>query len=352
MTTRVGIIGAGWMGVTHAQAWQNNVPRGEIVAVADVSEARARDVSERFAGGRARLHPDLEALLGDPAVEAVDICLPHHLHRPSILAAAAAGKHVLCEKPLCLSLAEAREIKSAIDESGITFMSAHNQLFTPSLVEARQLLAEGTLGKTYLARSTEAGRNTGFKTGQPPVALAPGASSWSWRLDKMQTGGGEVLDTGWHGAYRLLALADSRPVEVTAMLANFYLPELEGEDTGVVLVRFESGMIGLLVTSWAFPNAPDGWSFQVSAERGSIAGHARKLVHAPYGQPAPAERTFEPVHTFTREVTHFLDVIQAGEPGQATWEHAARVLQVILGAYTAAAERRTVALPEDPTELG
>src|ERR671933_264095 len=112
-TLRVGLVGAGWMGVTHGRAWSENAPRGRLVAIADSSTARAQDASNRFAGGQARLYPDLQALLGDPEVEAVDLCLPHHLHKDAIVAAARAGKHVLCEKPLCLSLDEARAIRAA-----------------------------------------------------------------------------------------------------------------------------------------------------------------------------------------------------------------------------------------------
>src|SRR3954471_8908754 len=139
---RVGIIGAGWMGVVHATAWRNNATRGEIVAVADVSLPRARDVAERFADGRAGVYATVAELLADPSVEAVDICLPHHLHAETIQQAAHAGKAILCEKPLCTTLDESSAIGRVLRETGVTFMCAHNQLFQPSLVEARRVLAE------------------------------------------------------------------------------------------------------------------------------------------------------------------------------------------------------------------
>ncbi len=346
----VGIVGAGWMGLTHGRAWSENAARGRIVAVADVSAARAQALSDQFAGGAARTYPDLHALLADPEVEAVDLCLPHHLHKEAILATAGAGKHILCEKPLCLTLDEAREIRDGLARAGVVFMSAHNNLFAPALVEARRRLADGALGALYYVRSTEAGRNVNMKTGTPPAALAPGESSWSWRLDPAKAGGGEVLDTGWHGAYRLLALAGSRPVEVSAMLASFYIGQPGMEDTGMLSARFEQGALGYLLTSWAFGDPPGAFQFQVAGEQGTLGGSATRLVIARYGQPAE-ERTFEPVNTFAKEIEHFLDVIQRGVPGEATWAHAARTLQLIMGAYRAAAERRVVALPEDPTTL-
>jgi predicted dehydrogenase len=121
--------------------------------------------------------------------------------------------------------------------------------------------------------------------------------------------------------------------------------------TGAVLVRFESGAIGCLVSSWAFSESPVGYSFQVSGVLGSLAGSARGLVHGISGFPGPAERAFDPVDTFTLEIAHFLEVVLDGAECQASFAHAARVLQVILGAYRSAAEKRTVALPEDPTKL-
>ncbi|HUX86160.1 MAG TPA: Gfo/Idh/MocA family oxidoreductase [Chloroflexota bacterium] len=349
-TVRVGIVGAGWMGVVHATGWQSNTPRGEIAAVADVSEDRARHIVNRFASGRAKIYPDLDALLADPSIDAVDICLPHHLHTDAILKAAAAKKAILCEKPICLSLDDAARIKSALAETGTIFQAAHNQLFQPSLIEARRLLDDGALGRVFVIRSIEAGQNRGFKTGRPPIEMGAGDSSWGWRSDPSKSGGGEVLDTGWHGTYRLLALANDRPVEVTAMTGQYFVKQIDVEDTGLILIRFASGIIGEIVTSWAFGLA-SGWQFEVAGEHGSLAGNARRLIHQLTGWAQPAERANEPVVTYTREITHFIDVLLRGEPVAAGVDQAIRVLQLIRGAYRSAEERRTISLPEDPTQL-
>ena len=353
---RVGIVGAGWMGKTHAQAWHANAPRAELVAVADASAPRAQELCDQFGvpaeggSGGARTYESLEALLADDRIDAVDICLPHHLHAPSILAAARAGKHVLCEKPLCLTLDEAKTIRDGIGEAGVTFMSAHNNLFAAGLVETRRVLAEGTLGKVHYVRSTEGGHNQNFKTRRPPLQLAEGDSSWSWRADPAKSGGGVVLDTGWHGAYRLLALAGSRPVAVAAMVADYYIAQQGAEDTGAVLVRFENGATGYLFTSWAFPDPPGSYQFQIGAEHGTLGGTATKVVYQLWGEKT-VEKEIVRANTFAAETAHFVDVVTTGVPGQATWEHAARTLQLILGAYRAAEEGRTVELPEDPTTL-
>ena len=353
-TLRVGIVGAGWMGHAHARAWHKNAPRGEIVAVADVSAERTAHLLAEHGGETVQRFPDLETMLAGADLDAVDICLPHHLHTEAILAAARAGKAILCEKPLCTTLEDAATIREALERSGVVFMAAHNQLFRPSLIEARRLLAAGALGRTFVVRSIEAVQNRSFDTRLVPTELGGGESPWAWRADPRLMGGGEVLDTGWHATYRLLALADDRPVEVTAMLDRFHVKELTAEDTGVILVRFASGAIGQILTSWALSSVGN-WHFEVAAAHGSLAGGKTQLLHQLHGMAEPAEvaRFADDLpQTFASEVTHFLDVIQHGARSQATFDHAARVLQLTLGAYTAAAEHAVISLPEDPTQPG
>ena len=351
---RVGIVGAGGIAVEHAIGWQATGGRGEIVALADVTLERAQGLADRFTGGRARVYPDYETLLADPGVDAVDICLPHHLHTEAIVAAARAGKAVLCEKPLSTSLADAALIDAALRETGVVFMAAHNQLFQPSLIEARQLLAAGALGRPFVLRTIEAFQHRAIRHGQVASHHGGGESPWAWRVDPRRMGGGAVIDTGWHATYRLLALADERPVEVAAMTDRFYVHDLPAEDTGLLLVRFASGAIGEIITSWAF-SPVSGWHFEVAAEHGSLAGGKTRLVHQLHGWPEPVEFTRFPddlPQTFASEITHFLDVIQHSTVPQASFDHAARVLQLTLAAYTAAAEHCVVSLPEDPTQPG
>jgi predicted dehydrogenase len=350
-TLRVGIVGAGWMGHEHARAWRNNAPRGEVVAVADVSADRSSHLADAFCAGGTPTFPDLATMLGGAELDAVDICLPHHLHAEAILTAARDSKAILCEKPLCTNLEDAAAIGDALAESGVTFMAAHNQLFQPSLIEARRLLAAGALGQPFVFRSIEAVQNRGFSTSRAPIDLGGGESPWLWRMDPARMGGGEILDTGWHATYRLLALANDRPLSVTAMLDQYAVKQLATEDTGLILVRFASGAIGEILTSWAF-SLVGPWHFEVAAEHGSLAGGKTRLVHQLHGWPEPVELCNELADTFTAEIGHFLDVMQKGAPPVASFADAARVLQLTLAAYTAASEQAVVAIPEDPTLPG
>jgi predicted dehydrogenase len=349
---RVGIVGAGGIAYQHARAWEANAPRGMVVAVADISPERARRLAASLReSDDVSIYANLAAMLEQDELDAVDICLPHHLHTEAIIAAARAGKAVLNEKPLCTTLEDAAAIRDALEASDVTFMAAHNQLFQPSLIEARHLLASGTVGRPYVLRSIEAFQHRGLIADSPPAESGDGESPWAWRSDPKKMGGGEVIDTGWHSTYRLLALAGERPVEVTAMMERFAVKQLNVEDTGSLLVRFESGAIGQILTSWAFSPVGD-WHFEIAAEHGSLAGGSDRLIYQIHGWPQPAEIVYEPVHTFTAEVTHFLDVVQRGEPSLASFEQAARVLQLTLAAYTAAADHCVVSLPEDPTQPG
>ncbi len=350
-TLKVGIVGAGGIAGQHGVAWRANAPRGEIVAVADISAPRAQWLAERYGADGARTYDGIDALLEDPEVEAVDICLPHHLHTSAIVAAARAGKAILCEKPLCTSLEDAAVIGDVLRKTDAVFVMAHNQLFQPSLVEARRLLTIGALGRPYLFRSIELFQNRGAVSGESSSFLPPGESPWAWRADPTRMGGGEVLDTGWHASYRLLALADSRPVEVTALTDRFLLPGEGSEDTGIVLVRFAGGAVGEILTSWAFASV-GGWQYEVMGEQGSLAGSGQATFHQVHRWPQPAEYRHDPVHTFTAEVAHFLDVVQRGVPSLAPFETAARVLQLTMAAYRSAADKRAVALPADPLQPG
>jgi predicted dehydrogenase len=339
------------MGHEHARAWRKNAPRGEVVAVADSSPERAGHLAATYCAADVPTFSDLDAMLATAALDAVDICLPHHLHTDAILAAARAGKAILCEKPICTTLQDAAVIRDVLVESGVTFMAAHNQLFHPSLIEARRLLAAGALGRPFLYRSVEAGQNRGFSSGRVPIDLGGGESPWVWRTDPARMGGGEILDTGWHATYRLLALANDRPVAVSAMLERYAVKQLETEDTGVILVRFASGAIGEILTTWAF-SLVGPWSFEVGAEHGSLAGGRTRLVHQLHGWPEPVELSNDLADTFTAEIAYFLDVVQKGAAPVASFAEAARVLQLTLAAYTAAAEQAVVSLPEDPTQPG
>lgn len=344
----VGILGSGNIARQHAIGWNTYPKKATIAAFADIAIDRAQAMSEAYTDGAAATYASLEEMLADDRIDVVDICLPHHLHTDAVIASARAGKAILCEKPLCTNLEDARRIQEALDESGVIFMSAHNQLFQPSLLEARRLISTGVLGTPFIFSSIESFQNRAFSPhSRTPVSAGDLAG---WRADLKQSGGGELLDTGYHGTYRLLALANNeRPVEVTGFLSRFLMSHLPTEDTGQVVVRFESGAVGTILTSWAL-DVVGGTQFEVSGEHGALAGSASALRHQVYRWPEPAKMEFPVISSFTAEIGHFIDVVRSGADNPASFEVAARVLQVIKGAYLSARHGQTVSLPENPTD--
>src|SRR5688500_17538714 len=123
---KVGLIGGGGIAGAHIRGYQEHAGKIAITAVADAVEETAVARGKEL---RATPYVDYRKLLESGDIDAVDICLPHHLHRDAIVAAAEAGKHILCEKPLCLTADEAADVRKSVQDNGVTLMCAHNQLF-------------------------------------------------------------------------------------------------------------------------------------------------------------------------------------------------------------------------------
>src|SRR6478672_418603 len=281
---RVGLIGSGGISGAHGKGFIKYADRIKCVALCDVSADNLRKRSEQLAsvGGGGRQFKDWKVMLKEMAgeVDAVDICLPHHLHAPAILDAAAAGKHILCEKPMCMSLAEADQIGEAVKKSGVTYMSAHNQLFMPVVQEAKRLIDADEIGKVLWLRSQDCFR-AGGEGGDP--------FKNSWRANLKTQGGGELIDTGYHPSYRLLYLAGAPAVSIHSQMGRF-AQKIEGEDTASVQVRFANGVIGEILTSWAFPLPHGTHHIHIMGEKGEIFGSSDTLYHLPRGGKEPTKR--------------------------------------------------------------
>jgi len=327
-----GIVGAGEIAGAHIRGYLQVAEHAQVTAIADVDAGRAQRHAESVGG--AQVFTDYREMIASSKVDAVDICLPHHLHKDAVLAAAAAGKHILCEKPLCLTLEEAEAVTHAVAASGITLMCAHNQLFLPAVAPARALIREGKLGKVYAARTTDV------------FALTIPADRLGWRARRATSGGGELIDTGYHPTYLLLHLIDSEPVEVAAMLSRHHMTFLEGEDSAQVLVKFADGTIGSIVTSWAYEAPGCTERFSVAGEAGSLWSDGRALHYKPRGGEQILVREAGEVEpdTYALEVVDFIACLREGRRPLNTEVEGVNVLRVILAAYASADGGRIVEL--------
>ena len=345
---RVGIIGSGNIArKRHAPGWLLMTGSARVTAVSDIDLNAAGEMADILAAGgeKPAIYEDFTKLIREAAIDAVDICLPHHLHAEAILAAVDAGKHILCEKPMCISLEEADRIVAAVDKAGIVYMSAHNELFFPPITAAREFIDRGSVGKPFVIRSHEFPIQ--YRAAEVPGRPAPATLMLGWRANRETMGGGMLIDKGYHPTYILLYLADSEPVAVTAM-TNTYVAEMEGEDTALVLVKFANGAIGQIFTGEGFVFPHNDAKFHIIGERGEIWGNRWDVFSKPRGFAEPSRTVFNEAlypGVMDMEIMHFVDSVETGRKPIQDHHDGRRVLEVIQAAYRSVETGRTIDLP-------
>ena len=238
---RLALIGCGAIARrSHLRAFKK-VPGVDVVAFASRTRASAEAAAAEWGAGT--VYDDWAALLADASVDAVDICTPNVHHAEIAIAAAERGRHVLVEKPMATSLADADAMVAAAQAAGVVLMPAQNVRFAGPFVAARQLVATGRLG-------TVVGLRAAFGH-SGPQDWAPEAT---WFFDPDQAGGGALLDLGIHMIDVLRAVVGEEVVEVGAMVNR----RASGvDDAAQVLLRFAGGAIGSLHASWVARPGPD-----------------------------------------------------------------------------------------------
>jgi predicted dehydrogenase len=332
---KVGLLGGGGIVDAHIRGYRTYADAIEVTAIADVVDETAR---RRAAELGATAYTDFRLMIDEADLDAVDICLPHHLHAEAIVAAAQAGKHILCEKPLCLTVQQADEVQRVVSAAGVTLMCAHNQLFLPAVSTAKQLLEQGILGTVYEVRTSDS-----FYNDFNPQNMG-------WRATAATSGGGELMDTGYHPTYLMLHLAGGSPVEATALLSRHRLRFMDSEDSAQVLVRFDNGVVGHLVTSWAYQPPPGSERFSVVGERGSLHSDGRDLTVSLRGSTSQTY-DFDNVDTYVAEIGHFADCLHSGARPLHTEREGIDVLCLILAAYEGA-RSRTISPVYGSSEMG
>ncbi len=310
----IAIIGCGGIAKVHARAYSNLRDRAKVIAVADIDYTAAKELA-----GITGAEPvtNYRELLSRADVDAVDICLPHHLHKQVIIESLRAEKHAMCEKPMCLTTQEADEILAAIKDSKRMFMPAHNQVFTRGVQEAKGLLNAGELGRVLFVSTQDCFVNSGI-TG--------------WRTKKAQLGGGELIDTGYHPTYLLNFLSGSRPRTVYALGARHRI-RMEGEDTAFIALGFEDGSLGSIHSSWAYENPNFAPLFSVVCESGQLTGGQNNLAVKNISGETRTRAWPSNGDSFRSEIEHFIDCVETNAIPLQTAEDGKRALSVIQAAY-------------------
>ena len=327
---RWGFIGASTIAAEHmiGAARANG---GEVVAVMSASAERAASFARKHAIARATA--SLDELVSAPDVDAVYISTTNELHRDQAFAAARAGKHALCEKPLALNLADARAMVETFRARGLVFGTNHHLRNAATHRAMREAIKQGRIGRPLFARVFHA------------VFLPPHLQGW--RIDKPAAGGGVALDITVHDADTLRFVLDDEPVAVSAMTSQGGMAR-EGLADGVMgVIRFRSGVLAQFHDAFTTRYATTG--FEVHGLEGSLIGRDC-MTQAPKGEIVLRNRDGEaalPIaheNLYVRSVRLFHEAIAGRGAPAATGEDGIKSLSVALSTIEAARSGRETAI--------
>jgi myo-inositol 2-dehydrogenase/D-chiro-inositol 1-dehydrogenase len=344
MSIRIGVLSFAHY---HANFWSDAFlrdPRAELAGVWDADAARGRAAAERYG---AEFVGDLDALLD--RVDAVAICSETAKHRALIEAACARGRHVLCEKPIAATLADADAIAHAVKAAGIVFMQSFPKRFDPVNHELKALVDSGAFGKLWLVRVRHGhrhGLDQEFTRG--------------WWADPALSGGGTLIDEGVHAADFLRWLF-GEPESVQAAISSAALG-LAVDDTAVAVFRWADGLLGEVATGWMFQAADTSIEIYGTMGAALLSGvdiasrdvlgngpHLRVLLE---GAPERRWQVSETVPQFVRGEFHhqnayaFVESLANGTPPPIGLADGRGALAMILAAYAAARSGGTVDIAE------
>lgn len=244
---KVGIVGVGFMGTTHAAGWAETP--AEIVGFIAETQQEAGNISKQY---NTKVYPSLEAML--PDVEVVDLCSPTHLHYEMALTAAAAGKHIICEKPLARTTRQAREIVMACQKAGVQLLVAHVVRFFPEYALARSAVAEGQIGKPGVIRLHRG-------------SYRPKKPAGNWFLDEVKSGG-ILMDLMIHDYdYARWVAGEVETVSARRVTERHLDAPV---DYGLVILSHHSGTLSHIAGAWAYPPPTFRTHLEIAGDRGLI----------------------------------------------------------------------------------
>ncbi|MDP9283373.1 MAG: Gfo/Idh/MocA family oxidoreductase [Actinomycetota bacterium] len=349
----IGMLGYAFMGKAHANAYRTLaymtwppplMPR--LVAVAGRDDAAVAEAALRY--GFERHVADWRDLVADPEVELFDNTGPNNVHAEPTVAAAEAGKHVLCEKPLGRTADESYEIWRRVEGAGVKHMTAFNYRFVPAVRLARGLIESGELGEIHHFR----GRY---------LQEWGATSDDAWRFHVDAAGSGALGDLGAH----VIDLARYLVGEITSVSAatRTFFPGREVDDAFEAVVEFTGGALGTIEASRFAPGRKNAFSWEINGSNGSLVFDLERLNELQHSEGTKGFRTIlvseadHPFwqwwwphghvigweHTFVHEVHHLLDAIANGTdvaPHGATFEDGYRAAEVCNAVLRSAASGR------------
>jgi predicted dehydrogenase len=287
---RFGVIGVGSAWGFHSAGCAGS-PVVKFVSVYDIDQARASQAAERHRANEMRAYGDLSEFLRSE-IDAVLVMVPHAYHEDIVVQCAAAGKHVLCEKPMATTLEGCDMMIKATREAGVKFMIAENHRYLPAHQYVHDAIQDGLVGDVLLVRAFEG-------VNEIPGLSRPGF----WKGDPIKAGGGCFIDMGAHKFAALEWILEDEVESVSAMLSKQVISLTEkAEDNALAMVRFANGALGEIVVSFT-QMAPPFNSLEIYGTGGTILeNHMWEKPVRIYSQhEAMAERRYQ---WFEPEIEH------------------------------------------------
>jgi predicted dehydrogenase len=352
---RIGIVGSRFIANVHAQAIRQT-PGAELVAASSPNPDHIWEFHRRWEVPH--VFGDYKDMLESGLVDAITVGCPNDLHAQVTIDAAKAGKHVLVDKPLAITLSECDRMIEACKAAGVTLMYGENFCFAPKYVRAKQLADEGALGEVYYVRQIE--------------CHAGPYADWFWDISR--TGGGVLMDMGCHSIEYGRWVFGNAPVEsVYADVGSFVHKErTKGDDHATVIVRYApterhpGGGLAIAENSWARTGGLDDRAEIYGSKGLTVADIARGSALYTYSTEGygyageQVERTrgwtftsFEEgwSYGFPQEMAHFVECIEEGKQPMLTGEDGRVVLEIICAAYLSARTGQKQTLPVKETTV-
>jgi UDP-N-acetyl-2-amino-2-deoxyglucuronate dehydrogenase len=336
VTRGFGIIGTGTIAAVHADAIAM-LPDARLSAVTDVAAGTA----EAFAADRGcAAEPSLDALLARRDVEVACVCVPSGLHAEVGVRAAKAGKHLVVEKPIDVTLDAADRLIAAAREAGVALTVISQHRFDPGVIELKRLIGDGALGTLLLGEAT-----TKWYRTQAYYDSAPWRGTWA--MD-----GGALLNQGVHYV-DLLRWCMGPPAEVTAVCTT-QAHQIEVEDTSLAIVTFASGAVGtILATTAAFPGFPQrleitGTEGTVTVEDGQIVRTALRSADADRSPSPASAAAADPAAvdaaSHAAQLADLLASVDEGRQPAVSGTSGREALEIVRAVYESARTGRPVTL--------
>jgi myo-inositol 2-dehydrogenase/D-chiro-inositol 1-dehydrogenase len=324
------IVGAGTIGRLHAENVVRHLPGARIAAIVDPDEGRGRTVAALAPD--AGVTTDLDRMLRDSDIDAVIVGAPTREHAAIIRAAASAGKHVFCEKPIALTLDDANSAVEAARTNRVKLQLGFQRRFDSAYERVREAVACGELGAVEMLISTT----------RDPVPPRPGY---------LESCGGMFLDTAIHDYDSVRFLAGSEVVEVYASASNLVAPERRGPfdiDTAMTVLRLASGALATVTnslrTGYGYEAGAEVYGSNGKAVIGAEAGGVQRFAGGAMATPLPRTYAERFAAAYREELAAFVRAIVEDSEPRCTGEDGLRALEIALAATRSQREGQPVRL--------